>query len=127
VEVTERMARFVKAQPRNPAANFYYAMSLWKGQSAGSDGSDLKRVETLLRRAVALDPKLTKAFLQLGILLSEQQRYAEAIPELRRAIQLEPELATAHYRLAQAYQRTKQPELAAEEMRVFEKLKGRSR
>jgi tetratricopeptide (TPR) repeat protein len=126
-EVTERMARFAKAQPRNPAANFYYAMSLWKGQSADASGPDLKRVETLLRRAVALDPKLTKGFLQLGILLSEQQRYADAIPELRRAIQLEPELATAHYRLAQAYQRTKQPELAAEEMRLFEKLKGRSR
>jgi tetratricopeptide (TPR) repeat protein len=126
-EVTNRLAQFVKKQPRNAAAHFYYAMSLWKGQSAETPTVDFKRVEALLRRAVALDPKLAKGFFQLGVLLSDQQRYTEAIPELRRATQLEPDMAPAHYRLAQAYQRTKQPDLAAKEMQIFEQLKQRSR
>jgi hypothetical protein len=34
-------------------------------------------------------------------------------------------MARAHYRLAQAYQRTGQKALAAEELKIFEQLKGR--
>ena len=126
-EVTSRLARFVKAQPRNALAHMHYALSLWKGQPPGSPPADFKQVEALLTRAVALDPKLTKAFVELGILLSEGRRYAEAIPHLRRAIRLEPDLAQAHYRLAQAYQRTGQDALAAKELEIFERLKPESR
>jgi len=126
-EITRRLARFSKSQPRNAQAQFHYAMSLWKGQPAGSPSPDLRQVEGLLRRAVTLDAKFAKAFLELGILLSDQQRYAEAIQELRRATRLEPDLAQAHYRLAQAYQRTGQKALAAKELEMFERLKGESR
>jgi Flp pilus assembly protein TadD len=84
-------------------------------------------VEALLRRAVALDPKLSKGFLELGMLLSEQQRYKEAIPELRHATELDPDHAQAHYRLSQAYQRTGQEELARVELQIFERLKASSR
>jgi Tfp pilus assembly protein PilF len=44
-----------------------------------------------------------------------------------RARRLDPTLAQAHYRLAQAYQRTGQNELAAKELEIFEKLKAGSR
>jgi Flp pilus assembly protein TadD len=124
-EVTERLARFVKSHPRNALAHFHYAMSLWKGQPALSKPADLPRVEALLRRAVTLDRTLTKGFLELGILLSEERRYTEAIQELRRAIRLEPDLAQAHYRLAQAYQRTGQRALAAKELEIFEQLSAK--
>ena len=126
-EVTERLGRFVEARPRNALANLYYALNLWKGQPAGSTPVDMQRVETLLRRAVALDPKLTKGFVELGTLLSEQQRYKEAIPELQRAIQLDPDQSQPHYRLAQAYLRTGQKVLAANELAIFERLKNGSR
>ena len=65
-------------------------------------------------------------FLELGILLSDQQRYKEAIPELQNAARLEPNLAQAHYRLSQAYQRTGQPDLAAKELEIFERLSGKT-
>ncbi|MGH9372172.1 MAG: tetratricopeptide repeat protein, partial [Vicinamibacterales bacterium] len=126
-EVTERMARFAKAQPRNAQAQLHYALSLWKGQPATSEPTDRRQVEALLKRAVALDPRLAKGFLELGILLSEEQRYTEAIPELRNAVRLQPDLAQAHYRLAQAYQRTGQKARAAKELEIFEQLKARSR
>jgi len=124
-EVTTRLARFAKAHPRNALAQFHYAMSLWKGQP-GVSAADVRQVEALLRQAVTLDPKLAKGFLQLGILLSEQRRYKEAILELRQATRLDPDLSQGHYRLAQAYQRTGQKALAAKELEVFERLSGRA-
>ena len=123
-EITPRLARFAKTHPRNALAQFHYAMSLWKGQPGSSP--DLRQVETLLRRAVTLDRTLAKAFLQLGILLADQQRYAEAIPRLQSAVHLEPELAQAHYRLAQVYQRTGEKALAAKEFAIFERLDART-
>jgi tetratricopeptide (TPR) repeat protein len=123
-EVTRRLARFVKAQPANALAHYHYALSLWKGQPAALPPAERRRVEALLRRAVALDPTLTKGFLELGILLSDQRRFTEAIQPLRTATRLEPGLAQAHYRLAQAYQRTGQPALAAKELEIFEQIKA---
>ena len=99
-------------------------MSLWKGQAAAP--ADLRQVEALLRRAVGLDPRFAKGFLELGILLSDQQRYREAILQLQHAARLEPDLAQAHYRLAQAYQRTGQKAMAAKELEIFERLSARS-
>jgi tetratricopeptide (TPR) repeat protein len=87
----------------------------------------MQRVEALLKRAVALDPKLAKAYFELGVLLSDQERYSEAIQALRAAARLEPGLAQVHYRLAQAYQRTGQKALAAKELETFQRLKGESR
>lgn len=127
-EITERVARFAKAQPTVASGQYYYAMNLWRAPgAAGETGKDeaLKTVEALLKRAATLDPKMTKAHLQLGILLAEQKRFDEAIPSLVEAIRLDPTLGQAHYRLAQAYQRTGQKELAAQSFAEFERLKPR--
>jgi tetratricopeptide (TPR) repeat protein len=125
-EITERVARFAKAQPSVASGQYYYAMNLWRAPgSAETSEATLKTVESLLKRAVSLDPSMTKAHLQLGILLSEQRRFGEAIPSLVEAIRLDPNLGQAHYRLAQAYQRTGQKELAAREFAEFERLKPR--
>jgi tetratricopeptide (TPR) repeat protein len=98
-------------------------MSLWKGDRSAVQAGNTQRVETLLKRAVALDPKLATAYFELGVLLADQDRYPEAIRELRAATRLEPGLAQAHYRLAQAYQRTGQQALAAKELETFQRLK----
>jgi tetratricopeptide (TPR) repeat protein len=128
-EITERVARFAKAQPTVASGQYYYAMNLWRAPGAAgataAAGENLKTVESLLKRAVTLDPKMTKAHLQLGILLAEQKRFDEAIPSLVEAIRLDPNLGQAHYRLAQAYQRTGQKELAAQSFAAFERLKPR--
>jgi tetratricopeptide (TPR) repeat protein len=126
-EVTERLAGFVKAHPRHAMAHLYYALSLWRGERARSEPEDLRRIETLLTRAVTLDPQLARGFLELGILMSDQERYAEAIEQLRRATTLQPGVAQAHYRLAQAYRRTGQSALAEKELEIFQKLKAETR
>jgi tetratricopeptide (TPR) repeat protein len=126
-EITGRLERFVKARPRNALGYLYYALSLWKGGTSESSPALLRTVEALLRRAVALDPGLAKGFLELGILLSDQERYKEAIVHLRRATELDPNQPQAHYRLGQAYQRTGQPALAAAELETFKRLSAGSR
>jgi tetratricopeptide (TPR) repeat protein len=118
------MADFVKAQPRNALAHYYYALNLWQGGRVEPAPGDRATIEKHLRRAVALDPRMTKGHLQLGILFFDQRRYPEAIRHLRTAVRLDPALAQAHYRLARAYQRTGQPALAARELEAFQRLKG---
>jgi Tfp pilus assembly protein PilF len=134
----ERLRRFVQLQPENALANYYYAVSLWK-QSAARDASDTDhdpaqegngsgqaagsaQAQTLLQKAVRVDPKLGPAYLQLGILYSQQGDFSKAIPEYQKAIELSPEfdptLAQTHYRLAQAYLRTGDRAKAKEELEL---------
>jgi tetratricopeptide (TPR) repeat protein len=96
---TERLQRFVKLQPDNALANYYYAISLWKRRT-GDDAEKFAQVKTLLENAIRLDPKLAAAFLQLGILYSEQKNLPSAISAYQRAIAADPQLEQAHYRLA---------------------------
>jgi tetratricopeptide (TPR) repeat protein len=119
-QIVARMARFVELQPQSAPAHFFYAMNL---RQRGGD-VDLARVEVLLRKAVSLDGTHAKARLQLGILLSEQRRWKEAIAELETAVRLAPEAAQPHFRLAHAYRRDGQTARADEELAIFERLKA---
>jgi tetratricopeptide (TPR) repeat protein len=139
----ERLRRFAQLQPDNALANYYYAVSLLKEsrkQSASAMDSDsgsdsdterTARVEALLQKAVGLDPKLGAAYLQLGILYAQRADFSRAISAYQKAIEVSPAeigpqldqtLEEAHYRLAQAYQRTGEKAKAQEELEVHAKL-----
>ena len=118
-EITRRLARFIEAQPGHALGHFYYAMSLWKSEPGAAPSPE---VETQLRKAATLDPRLGKAHFQLGVLYSDQRRYPEAAAALQEAIRLEPAMAQAHYRLAHVYRRTGREELAQKELEAFERL-----
>jgi tetratricopeptide (TPR) repeat protein len=143
----ERLARFARLQPQNALANYYYAVSLWK-QAAGSAVNDpdtadnsnndrSARVESLLLKAVQLDPRLRAAYLQLGILYSQRADFSQAISAFRKVVdvgpqevggspvaspQLEETLAEGHYRLARAYLRTGDKAHAQEELQLHDQL-----
>lgn len=123
-EVIQRFRRFVELQPQNARAHLYYAMSLWKGRRAQDTSLDIGKIEALLKRAIALDPKLPEAQLQLGNLYSDQSKYAEAIPHYERALQENADLADAHYRLGQAYVHTGQKKLAQEQLEIYQRLRA---
>jgi tetratricopeptide (TPR) repeat protein len=144
----EKLRRFAHLQPDNALANYYYAVSLWKqSASAVEPGRDTSRdnerdnersarVESLLQKAVHLDPKLGAAYLQLGILYSQRKDFSRAISAYRKAIEVSPEgvspeqatpeinetLEVAHYRLAQAYLRTGNKTGAQEEFQFHGRL-----
>src|ERR1019366_9158926 len=81
----ERLARFAQLQPDNALANYYYAVSLWKGSSkepaipGDNNAEHSVQVESLLLKALHLDPKLGDAYLQLGILYAQRADFPRAI------------------------------------------------
>ena len=101
----ERMGRFARLQPDNALANYYYAASLWK-RNGLADSETRAKVQTLLEKAVRLDPNLGAGYLQLGIFYAGQKDFPNAITAYQRAIAVSPQLEEAHYRLAQAYRLT---------------------
>jgi len=122
-EVIARFKRYAALQPRNGQAQYYYAMALWKGKRTQDPDLDLKQIDSLLRSAIALDPKLAEAHLQLGNLNSDQGKFKEAIPEYQRALELNSDLADAHYRLGQAYVRTGQRDLGQQQLETYQQLR----
>jgi tetratricopeptide (TPR) repeat protein len=121
--VAPRLARLVKEQPQNSLANYLYAMAILKSLDQTPDrNAALQRAETLLNRAVAIDPKCADAYLQLGILASSQHETEKAIGYYTRAIEAQPQLGEAHYRLGVAYDRTGSPEKARQEFQLHDEI-----
>jgi tetratricopeptide (TPR) repeat protein len=121
----QRLRRFITMQPENAMANYSYAISLWKERKAPEDSETLAQVQSLLEKAVRLDPKLAPAYLQLGILYSERKDLSKAISAYEKTIEVNPSLEEAHYRLAQAYRQTGQKLKAEEELRVYDQISKR--
>jgi tetratricopeptide (TPR) repeat protein len=122
-DVTERFRRYAELRPNNALAQYYYAISLWKGDPADS-GPRLLIVESLLQRSIALDPKLAEASYQLGNLYSDKQEYAKALPEYQRALQLNPGLPGVHYQLGRCYARVGQKDMAQQELATYQRLRA---
>ncbi len=123
--LVERLRRFVTLRPENAMANYYYAVSLWKVRKGPEDGETVAQVQSLLEKAVRLDPRLGPGHLQLGILYSERKDFSEAISAYQQTIEVNPSLEEAHYRLAQAYRQTGQKLKAQEELRVYDQISKR--
>ena len=119
---TERLRRFVKLQPANAEAHYYYAVNLWKRRKGPDDAESLAQVETLLKQSVALDPKLGVGYLQLGVLYSERRDFSHAVSSYREAINASPQLEEAHYRLAQAYKQTGEKAKAEQELQLYNEI-----
>ena len=123
-EVIERFHRFSELQPRNAQAQYYYAMSLWKGKRAEDPGFDLKQIEALLQKSIALDQAFPEAHVQLGNLYADQHEYAKSMPEYERALELNPNLPDAHYRLGQDYVHTGQKDRAQSEFDIYQRQRA---
>jgi len=122
----EALARFEKLQPKNALANYYYAVSLLKESTGSEDAERSAHVEALLSKAIALDPKLGAAHLQVGILYSQRRDFARAISAYQKAIEVSTEsdetVAQAHFRLAQAYVHTGDKGKAKVELELHREL-----
>ena len=121
----------VKADPHAPNVNFGLGYLYWKlrryeqaapafeneiavdpqnAQALAYLGDvELKRENpdkalALLTRAIAIRQDIRIAQLDLGVLLTQQKKYPEALAALRRAEQLDPEQPEVHFRLGRLYQ-----------------------
>jgi len=116
----QKLARFVQQQPGNALANYYHAISLWKREKGSQKPADLKEVEALLKKSVAIDPKFDEAYLQLGVAYFAQADFEQAIRNYKKAIEINPQLGEAHRQLGLAYQRTGEKLKTQEEFQAYE-------
>jgi tetratricopeptide (TPR) repeat protein len=122
--VIQRFKRYAELKPTNALAQYYYAMSMWKGKRIEDSDLDLKTIVSLLQRSIALDQTLPEAHVQLGNLLADQHRYEESVPEYVRALELNPNLSDAHYRLGQDYVHVGEKDLAQKEFAIYQQLRA---
>ena len=120
--VIDRFRRYADLEPNNARAQYYYAISLWKGRRIESPDVDYKTVEALLRKSIALDGSIADAHLQLGILYTDQHLYAQSLPEYESALRLNPNLADAHFRLGRYYLHAGEKAKADAEFQIFKQL-----
>lgn len=122
--VIQAFRHYAALEPGNALAQYYYALSLWKGRRSNSSAVDLNKVESLLKKSIALNERLPEAHLQLGDLYAEEHMYAKSAPEYERALALNPKLSDAHYRLGTDYVHLGQKEKAEQQFATYQKLRA---
>ena len=149
VRINDR--RFAERHPNNALANYYLAVSLSKQSTMATaetkadsqQAESLSHEESLLLKAVHIDPNLGAAYLQLGILYTQRTNFARAISAFQKAIEVTSavnskgsvvrpdgmtvdeiaDVATvAHFRLAQTYLRIGEKDKAQEELQLHTAL-----
>lgn len=125
-EVIEHFKRFAELRPKDGMAQYYYAISLWKGKRAAGSNVNLEKVEALLKSAIELDDTIAEAHVQLGNLYSGQHAYDKAIPQYERALSLDPDLADAHYRMGTDLVHVGRKDEAQKEFEVYQKLRAQN-
>jgi tetratricopeptide (TPR) repeat protein len=113
------LERFAHDQPDNALANYYLAIALWK-QERAEELNGVARVESLLEKAVTIDPKFGEAYLQLGIVRAARGHFEDAIRDYKKAAEVAPQLGEAHYRLGLAYRRQGDESSAKREFEFYE-------
>jgi len=123
-QVIESFKRYAEQEPNNAEAQYYYAMSLWKGGQIAGTTVDMPKVEALLKQSIALNDELSDAHFQLGNLYADHRDYQQSVPQYLRVIKLDPKLADAHYRLGTVYNHLGEKDKSQAEFAVYQKLRA---
>jgi len=107
-EAIEVFRDVLKGNPDNVNAMRHLAMCYWHGKKRLGDA------EALLRRATQVSAEFTGAWLTLGALLMELNKYMDAITAYERTTQLEPKNSRAWAGLGNSYARAMYPEKAVQ-------------
>src|SRR6266699_85169 len=118
-QIRSRLQSFITHGDHSAELNYYLAMCLWKGNQIGPKADLTNEIESLLKRALALDPNYTNAYFQLGNRFAEQHKYKEAVEQYERALKTNADSANIHYRLGQASVRAGNQTRAQEEFVIF--------
>jgi len=118
----QKLARFLENQPGNALANYYFAMAVLKRGRESESSADSQEAEALLKKSVAIDPKLGEAYLQIGILYAAQGASDQAIGAFQKAIEVTPGLGEAHYRLSQLYKRAGEKAKSEQEIQLYKRV-----
>jgi len=123
VQVRERLKGFATRYPNNASALYFYARSLLPEEGDREmQSKNALEAETLLRRAVILQPEFADAHYRLGWIYQQQGHPKKAIAEFVLAVSQQPGLKAAHYRLAQLYTQEGQTQLAKQQYDLVKSL-----
>jgi len=127
---TQMFRNAVKANPREPNAHFGLGYLLWTQKVYPEAASEFRaelandpdhfqatlyladaeiqmnhfdEAKTLLEKAVKMDPAVSLAHLDLGIVYTEADRKEDALRELTEAAKLAPNDVNVHWRLGKLY------------------------
>ena len=85
-----------------------------------------KEARRLLEDALRSRRNLRIASFDLGIINTQEKRYADAVSDFKEAIRADPARSDAHYRLALAYQAMGRPQDAAAERRLVFRMQEKT-
>jgi tetratricopeptide (TPR) repeat protein len=122
--VIQHFKRYAELEPNNGLAQYYYAMSLWKGKQIEGSSLDIQEVASLLKKSIALDGSMPETHIELGNLYANQHQYEQSVPEYMYALKLDPNLSDAHYRLGIDYVHMGQKDKAQSEFAVYQTLRA---
>lgn len=114
-EAIEDARALVSAHPKRSAADWFNLAFLLE------DAGELAPAEQAFREALALDPKLDRAWYGLGLTLIRLQRFDDAVAALRRNTELQPMSPYGWYQLARVHMDRHEPE---ETRKIIRHLKG---
>jgi len=116
----DKLADFAERHPRNASAACFAAASILHLPAVERD---LDLAHHFLEQAIAADPKLARAYFQMGVLEQQARHWQESVTAFERAVTLDPEFAEAHYRLARAYAHVGKREQAQREMAIHQRYR----
>jgi tetratricopeptide (TPR) repeat protein len=117
---------YLRLGPKDGFAQSEYGRMLYLS-SRSSGNQNFEPAKIALQKALALDPHLAEANLELAIIAQAEGHFEESVALLHRALAANPRLPDAHYRLALAYRKLGEPDQAKAELDLFSKLKSESR
>ena len=122
-DIKAAFEKYVASGVRDAAAHAHLGTMLYL--TADGEGTDrFSKSKEQLRRALALNPRLPQAHLQLGIIAQDEGKLQQALTSYQRTVALAPTLAAARYRLGSVYGKLGNHVKAQAELDVFRKLKA---
>jgi tetratricopeptide (TPR) repeat protein len=95
-DATAIFERYVGRRPENAWGHYMLGLSAWKS-------GDLARAEGAFDKALSIDPRHIKSYVNVSRVLIDQQRYDEAVEKLTRAADIEPSSTEVQRLLGRAY------------------------
>jgi tetratricopeptide (TPR) repeat protein len=121
-KIQPRLQRLAERYPENSQVVFCYGAALLHQAISSNRADRLDEAQSLLQKAVRLNPRLAMAHLELGNLYAQRKQNTTAIASLCEAIRLDPNSEMAHYKLAQIYRDLNELTLAEQELRLYQDL-----
>jgi len=120
--IQPRLQRLAERFPGNSQALFCLGAALFRQSVASNRADRLDLAQSMLEKAVRLNPRLAAAHLELATLYAHRKQNQKAVGDFREAIRLDPDSEMAHYRLGQTYRDLNQLTLAERELDFYRKL-----